>query len=450
MAITSPWHPDRIEELYTRRFQACVDTCARKIHPALALVFAILTVGIFISFDRLWVEPFIPRAHLDVLRLTRHAAYALVPLSFLALWISENLRTLFEWVILTAVWIGLGIAFRDSSTAGAAEGFFAFFPLISGVTALLFAWRARPSYNRILASIVFVGAFFAVFANLALSAERGSDSLFWFRQAWAVEPQYYFFMGLAFLLSSPTESRLAPLATNPAHLLFPLSWPMETRASLSPEFRDRYRLWWEGFFRVVKAMTLALLLLAAHSNRQLAGAPVALRALWGYFFLLIATVIVGNLGVGLAQMFRLPAPPGTWFVFFARSPLDFWKRDSTYAYRYAIRFIYFPLARLLRKGAPALIGSFFIYICYRFLFRQVLVASLSHRLAPSLPDVDPTAVPAAVTVGLSWLVVMLISVRFWISGEKTRDSARWAWLSILLTHLAVYSTDLALLLFVSR
>jgi hypothetical protein len=401
--MSAVFHPDWIEEKYNEGFRVLVRFLSSRVHPLLAIA-AVVVGGVLLErFEGLWEMNFPARAHFEVVAATRFFISPLLIASVFFLWVPNQARAAAAWVTLAAMWIAWflsSLAVPFLSTWGVL-----FFPIVTAVTALLFAWRGRPSYRPGLAALVLSLVFFAFLIQIAREAEA-NVSAYWVDRVWSMQPSYYYVMAMSFLLAEHGAKNFSALATNPSHLLFPLVWPLDTAPGPRDSgFAARYELWCEGALRAAKALLVTFLLIAGQVLlRPETGGTVA-RSLWFYLFLLGATVVLGNLGVGLAQMFGVPAPPGTWFIFLARSPLDFWKRDSTYAYKFAIRFIYFPAARVFKKAWPALIFAFAFFIFYRFTFKLLVVDNLNHWLAPSVIAGTGSVGWKALAIGGPWFLV---------------------------------------------
>jgi hypothetical protein len=174
---------------------------------------------------------------------------------------------------------------------------------------------------------------------------------------WTHKPQFYLLVVYSFLCQ-PAEQMNLRLLYSPAHDIYPAIFYFPFPKMTSPLETAFAR----GLVKIFKAfLLLTVLLNICHYITSYRGS--LLYVLRVDFSNILSSMVVGNLAVGLTELFGIKCPPATYFLPLARSPRDFLKRETIYAYIFHFRSIYMPALALFRSP---LIASLLFFLCFPF------------------------------------------------------------------------------------
>jgi hypothetical protein len=248
---------------------------------------------------------------------------------------------------------------------------------------------------------------------------------------WGPRPHTYVFLVMTFLFMK-SDSPVGVIG-NPIHVLLPTLYPTETTQlhRLDPGWMAN---WWRGFLDVAKSILICWLIMTAltsiftdvesYTNHwKLAISPV---------FSIFASMVVVLYQVGVSRMLGIKTVDGTHFAVFAKSPLEYWKRDGVYPYLFALRFVFFPTLRRFKKPAVALFVAASVFLLNRTLFQGLLLTPLHQIASDELQSLPNTINLYRVPI---YYLSILLTAKFWFSAKSLEISAKQAWAGIFLTHL---------------
>lgn len=347
--------------------------------------------------------------NLDVLIMTKPLLDFVLPLCLL-LNLAGAARRHKVWTALLILSI-CSWAFWSISADAASVQVWAF-PLLMAVIGVL-AWLRVSGLIGKSTSLWIGGAGFVLLA-LATSWWRDSRGesipLFWLNK-----PQYYLLFLIAFL-DQPSKDIRPSLALQPAHLLFPQVFYFPFPAQSEAESADS--AYAAGLVKIAKSLFLCAPLFALyHLTHDFSSWHMPRQ----YGILLFTTVIIGNLYVGLVETCGIRCPDATYFVFLARSPRDFLKRETLYGYLFSLRYVYFPLLRITRWPAAATLIFFLTFPLYRAGFWPLFAG---------MGDIDYRK-KLAVTVmhWLVWLFGFYVAETRWLRPFLNKDT----WTAVAIT-----------------
>jgi hypothetical protein len=157
-----------------------------------------------------------------------------------------------------------------------------------------------------------------------------------------------------------------------------------------------------------------------------------------YLEFLLAVIAGFNIAVGITRMYGVPAADITRFPFLARTPLEIWKRGSSYVYDFILRFVFLPAYRSTRSIFATSLICLLVVVMHLFLFHEILIRKFYQLALPALsaPQVDPRVVLIfAFSYAFVWYVLIVIFDLLWRKVLARKTSLQW--LSVFVTQAAV-------------
>lgn len=454
----SIWHPLAIEERWLRIESHGHQYLQRKVPNQIAPLFGLILAALFGTFIDLLQFPAPNRGFLEVFRAGAWAIWTLLLVASLAPWwmswvpsadkanrgsaqictffalaclcwvisletqsanLYSNPRTLrdLSWIYVTfPLWLALGLYFTRST--------FHSLPL-----------RTKWMISICLLVLPLVASLIAV-----RMAEQDQGKVLF--SLWGPRPHTYFFLVMTLLFMK--RGAPAGIIANPIHVLIPTLYPIETEF-LRRQDAQWMANWWRGAMDVAKSLAICWLLMQTlvwmfndlgkyTTQWKLAISPV---------FSIFASMVVVLYQVGISRMLGVQSIDGTHFAPFAKSPLEYWKRDGVYPYQFALRFVYFPTLRMMRSPALALFVAASVFLLNRTLFQGLLLTPLHQFASTELHSLPHTLNFYRVPI---YYLSIILTVKFWFSAKSLEISASRAWLGILLTHLLNSVADWLLVL----
>ncbi|OFZ19023.1 MAG: hypothetical protein A2X94_12155 [Bdellovibrionales bacterium GWB1_55_8] len=314
-------------------------------------------------------------------------------------------------------------------------------PLFSTIAWFIFRFFPAGKFHPAVRGMSLFAAFTAVSFLVASSAVATGETRF-LRAFWISQPEYAVLTFVLWSWLMKTSENVAAITILPTNALGGILWPvgMATR----PENETaRYALWWRGFLNVMLGQLLfAIAMIGMNFIGSLRPENPFLGSWFTYPFFLLLIIGAINNGIGLVRMFGVPAPDGTRFVLFSRTPLEVWQRGSTYAYELILRFVFIPAYRASRSLLITA-GACFVAVWFNsFLFHEIVVRKFHAWAVPALHS-QQFEVTGILVMSFSWVltwaVFLLMSSRFWAPRVRLARSGPKIWISVVLTHLCAAS-----------
>lgn len=443
----SAWHPLEIESRWDAYEDRCLQFLSDNIPARLAPLFGLVLAAGLVLFIDLLKFPAPNRGFLEMIRAGAWAIWTLLIIAALSPWWSAWLprpsatqRSSIE----VGVFFALASLCWIISIETQAQSFYSnpqTLRDLAWVYLLFPAWiaiglfltqsalsRLRSSTKWLLSSLFLVLPFSTSMLALHLTQQDHNHLLF---TIWGPRPHTYVFL-IATLLFLKRSSPPAIVA-NPIHVLIPTLYPIET-SHLHRRDSEWMTNWWKGFLGVAKSLLMCWFVM---SILKLAFTDIGeyvknWRPLIAPVFAIFASITVVLFQVGVSRMLGVKTVDGTYFSVFAKSPLEYWKRDGVYPYQFALRFVFFPTLRLFRMPALALLAAGSVFLINRVLFYGLILTPLHFLVNDQIQSVPFSTNMYRIPV---FFLGVLLTVKFWFSRETLEASAARAWLAILITHL---------------
>ncbi len=153
------------------------------------------------------------------------------------------------------------------------------------------------------------------------------------------------------------------LLFNPAHLFFPVNYPILNEIHFESPKND---LWSEGMVQILKA--LVLIYFSEYLNQyfdsfyylNLYGLSILM-----YIRYLLLAPGVANIITGISKVFEINVVDCSNHLWLSSSPFEFLKRENVHAYEFSIRFFYFNFLKFTRNIYVILLFYFLLFPLYR-------------------------------------------------------------------------------------
>jgi hypothetical protein len=402
--------PNRVEERIAALEQGLIRQLDRL--PGVFLAFVVAGfLEIFFLCDSLWSGiPVYPGANLTAIFDVKPALNYIF-LTGLGLGLLPFFRK-HAWFASAAVTAVVSLAIHTQSDWCSRVLAFAF-PLWMALTCVLdLAWKRSKLSRR---QVLLISLFVFLCAGVGMSVRVMGPLSAW--HFWANHPEYYLFFLLSYFSQIKEEADPVLLVT-PAHLIFPptfyFPFPADCRAA-SP--KETYV---SGLVKLFKFFFLSLVLLAV-SHLPISSIHSLNFALFAYLSIAISSMMLGEVCAGSAEICGVKVPPATYFLPLARSPRDFFRRQTTYGYAYSFKFIFLTLLRWTKSPRIAKIFFFLAFPFFRYGTEPLIQGGRS-------------LVFGAAKVWCLWFAALIVSESTYLRRYFNRDK----WLSVFLTHLLMF------------
>ncbi len=357
---------------------------------------------------------------------------ALVVFGFFAPWVPRRALGAYSAGSLGLAWVWS--CWKLGAVVWQAAVFPVYIVLVAGC-AWLVAGAAARSPRPLSRWLAVVAVVFGFAACMWAAGRAGlSGSVAYLRFFWLLHPEGYVLaaLGLVAMAGAGRRARgdVATLALAPVFVCNALPIPEETRI----ENADR-RVWWRGWWNIALNFLILRMMIGLTSFQVPAGALAGAAFQYLYFCLFVVAGM--NVTSGLLRMFGADAPDATRFLFLAATPLEIWKRSSTYMYLFIFRLVYLPVFRATRSLAATFLATAAAVILQVFLLHEVGVRFFYAALFPEFgassglaPGVLAFAaafvgVWAAMIVAYRWTLQRFFARRGWLGAS---------WWPVLATH----------------
>ncbi len=259
--------------------------------------------------------------------------------------------------------------------------------------------------------------------------------------------RFEYILIFALFLIFSGHSKKSGLLLQPLQLSHAIPLPQD--AFYNPATKN----WWRGIYNVSLGSLLSLVLgqLALLNPSSLATTPFlssVLSSFFLYFYFCLFVIASMNIISGLARIFGLELRDGTYFLFLAKSPLEFWRRSSTYLYQFVINYVFLPIVRRTRSTLAAVSLSAIFTLLQIFFLHEICVRGFLKLAYPQL-QIGEIPLQKIAFVALAYLTL-------WVGAEilhrslmkgfyLIRAKESFYWLPIYLNHsLIIFITYLFL------
>jgi len=222
---------------------------------------------------------------------------------------------------------------------------------------------------------------------------------------------------------------------NPVNGLRGILWPAEARWR-GDNVEERRALWWRGLTNIYFGYLCLLFVTLFHREFNPRFEFSFSATIAHYFTLIFVSVGVFNILAGVVRLFGYSISDPTQFVLLSRNPADFWRRLNVYNYLFVLRYVFMPLKRRM-KGFTFLVTllSFFVfYINHQGFWNVLVLGSYAVGVELPLPNAGLRHMQAFFVTFLALFFLLYTTRHIWFFPGPGRKSARWAWLSVLVTH----------------
>lgn len=425
--------PLAFEQAYDRFESQLAEKLAKANFPGLKLIaLSAIAVWVFVFFRADWNGAYPEWARTGLFQERTPLATALIGLSFFSALIPARMRSVFFFFSLSIAWIVSCYVMQKW-----AFGLLAF-PVLS-----VFAWlalrlsRASPMPRRLLLACAFFSTFALVAYGLGLEAIKLNNTRI-LQFFWLVHPELFLAAILSWILFSESKTQRDAIAFIPTNALAGLLWPLEL--NLDPQDQKaKNRLWWRGYLNLALGEILLIgVFKLVRLYQHLSSHSFWVDSPLQYLEFLLAVIAGFNIAVGVTRMYGIPATDITRFPFLARTPLEIWKRGSSYVYDFILRFVFLPAYRWTRSLFLTSLICLLVVVMHLFLFHEILIRKFYQLALPvlSAPQVDPRAVLIfAFSYAFVWYVLIVVFDLLWRKGLARKTSLQW--LSIVLTQATI-------------
>jgi hypothetical protein len=252
-----------------------------------------------------------------------------------------------------------------------------------------------------------------------------------FRYFWTlhVEMLLLYFLSAAFR-SEPVSFEQS---LNPVQLVLPLPWPKNL--SLLPKSKDLEVLRMSGLLRAAYGQAVFVVLLLVIPRMPIP-APEANNPRHYLSFIFFVSACFATV-TGFLRMFGYNAPPASYFLLLAKSPLEIWQRGSTYMAQFLFNNVFLPTWLRSRKMWLASVVLIVVVFFDLYLFHELFLRELLRWLAPTLPIRSGTT-QQIFLLPLLWMCSWLLWIATFFGLTKVWPFLKTdtgAWVAIVLTHL---------------
>jgi hypothetical protein len=415
--------PEQVELSYRNGLKKLEDLLER------APGWAVILATIFLGAAMLVIAPYFhfnlsngPTGGFRVMFLIRYAAPLAVVLSAIALVVRDDFRAPYHWFCLAVLWYAYDDRAYSRVEQVQHDSSLLHLALVPALCLLGYLYLRYPTRHRVREAIIFSVLFWSLVIFDILSLRVATDPIFHYG---FFKVQFVWYAFLMFAIHRNDSARTA-MAFCPVNALHGTIWPHDMRLQLD----DKRRLWWAGFIRVVIGYILGLLVnylrVDVETKLELFSLP---RHLVRSEIHLIGDVAEFNAIVGFARMFGYRVRDATNFAMLSRTPAEFWQRISVYNYLFVLQSVKLPLFRLTRSHFFSTFCALLVFFFNR-MGTWAITDWIDKRYWPG------GGVSLEALFFLNWLLLIFITRKWWFVSAKKRTDARYAWLSIFLTHLA--------------
>lgn len=338
-------------------------------------------------------------------------------------YIPEKLRSLFFVAVMLVVWTGGGLilGLKIGTWILHPLSFYLFYLILKKIHI------ANRSLDISTKTVLILIIFWSDLYLAALTTIESSSPYLTLISKFRFEYVLIFAISLAFSHNKNSHE----LLIHPLQLSH--SFPLPEESS----FSTKHRTWWKGGLNLSLGIFLTWLV-SKIATLDILNTQYSSAILYLYFCLFVVAIM--NITTGLARVYGLEIKDGTYFLIFARSPMDFWRRSSTYLYQFILGFIFLPTARLSRSTVLALIISILAAVFQIFLLHELFVRGFLILAFPDLkiaaPQIQTLLTVSAGYIGL-WTAAELLHRGLIKIFALVFKGDVLTWLSVLLSHLII-------------
>ncbi len=377
--------------------------CYRRIPAAVLLVASLVLAHAALQLP--------PTRNVDLGLVLRSipAMSVLLPVAFIAGFFFHLERSATLWAVLfTAAAAGFSLFLDRSCSSWSVISFPAF---MLGCLGLV--WLHRRGVMSVLVTLFSAVALYVAVGALNSEHFVGSACTVYF---WGNKSQLYLAFLLGFLAQPKKEMELG-LVMNPTHIAFARVFYFPF-----PESDLKHPALSSGIWKIAKGVALLTGILLLW--KIFPSPPRSFRwVVLAHLNTMVSVMCLANYCVGVTEVCGIKCPVPTFFLPLARSPRDYFRRESTYAYLFSLQFIYFPL---LRKFKTTILASLVFFLSFPF-SRDGLQILFTSGNSPAWSHV--------LRIWGIWLFVFLLGDLPAFQSIFNRDK----WRSVLITNLLMAS-----------
>ncbi|NJM09930.1 MAG: hypothetical protein HC883_03295 [Bdellovibrionaceae bacterium] len=424
--------PAEIEIAYTRRERRLYRRLAENSNIMTLLLGTILLAG-FVQYSSYYFIDqefeFSIYGGLITMRMIRYGILAAIPLSLISLVLPAHLQLGFQFISIVLIWFGSAQYFFSSVGTAAFALCLLSVPLICGAGYLAMRHCAK-SVKRWPAAALFSALYIAV---VSVTSYQLWDHTYELRMFWRFKTTVLFIMFLVNIFKPRITNRDLHFASNPFHALRGEYWPTNMRWSHGA---GRTILWWQGMCNLTLGYGLVMARLLVEENFGPPYVSLFHKVFTKYLLIVAVQVGVYNVVAGVVRLFGYRVADATFFVIFARTPAELWRRGSVYTYQFILRYVYLPLFRGVSRNLFFVTAVSFavFFLNHLGVLHLAKFAGSSFGWVEELSHTEMFQLRFHLLLYFQFFLTIYISNRFWFFSRVPRNNAYLVWASILLTH----------------